>query len=457
MGNGTNLMTSDTGLTSEDLQSASADSQHMAADIAISVKNISKSYKMYPSQVARLKEVFHPFKKVYHRDFWALRDIDMEIPRGMALGIIGQNGCGKSTLLQIICNIIQPTTGTVKVNGRISALLELGAGFNREFSGRENVFMQGAIYGRSRKEMEERFDQIADFADIGDFIDRPVKIYSSGMYVRLAFAVAINVDPDILIVDEALAVGDERYQRRCYRRLEQFQKIGKTIIFVSHALGTVTSICSQVMLLDKGKIVSIGKPKDVVNIYSKLSAAREKEYVQRLRGGENKELAEDTMDERLQELQADSKSEYRFGTGDAKLIDIKMLNKEGESVTVVETGENNKIKVKALFKKDMKEPVIGFMIRTLNGVIVVGTNTHVSDCPINSVKAGSIIEIEFEQKVLLNPGSYTLTVSLGEFNSGNNIFHDRRMDVIIFKVIGKPTAYGLVNMNSIIRIIAHTL
>src|SRR3972149_4809054 len=457
MGNGTNLMTSDTGLTSEDLQSASADSQHMAADIAISVKNISKSYKMYPSQVARLKEVFHPFKKVYHRDFWALRDIDMEIPRGMALGIIGQNGCGKSTLLQIICNIIQPTTGTVMVNGRISALLELGAGFNREFSGRENVFMQGAIYGRSRKEMEERFDQIADFADIGDFIDRPVKIYSSGMYVRLAFAVAINVDPDILIVDEALAVGDERYQRRCYRRLEQFQKIGKTIIFVSHALGTVTSICSQVMLLDKGKIVSIGKPKDVVNIYSKLSAAREKEYVQRLRGGENKELAEDTMDERLQELQADSKSEYRFGTGDAKLIDIKMLNKEGESVTVVETGENNKIKVKALFKKDMKEPVIGFMIRTLNGVIVVGTNTHVSDCPINSVKAGSIIEIEFEQKVLLNPGSYTLTVSLGEFNSGNNIFHDRRMDVIIFKVIGKPTAYGLVNMNSIIRIIAHTL
>src|SRR3972149_3419828 len=255
MGNGTNLMTSDTGLTSEDLQSASADSQHMAADIAISVKNISKSYKMYPSQVARLKEVFHPFKKVYHRDFWALRDIDMEIPRGMALGIIGQNGCGKSTLLQIICNIIQPTTGTVKVNGRISALLELGAGFNKEFTGRENVFMQGAIMGIPRKEMEERFQRIAEFADIGNFIEQPVTTYSSGMYVRLAFACAINVDPDILIIDEALAVGDAMFQRRCYRRIEDFQKSGKTIFFVSHNVGTVTRICTQAMFIDKGKVV----------------------------------------------------------------------------------------------------------------------------------------------------------------------------------------------------------
>jgi ABC-type polysaccharide/polyol phosphate transport system ATPase subunit len=253
----------------------------MNNNIAIRVENLNKIYKMYRSPSERFKELLHPFKKKYHQEFQALRDINLDIKKGTTFGIIGQNGSGKSTLLQIITGIIRPTSGTVRVKGRISALLELGAGFHREFTGRENVFMQGMLMRMKREEIEKHFDEILSFADIGDFIDQPVKTYSSGMYARLAFATAINVNPDILIIDEILAVGDDTFQRRCHSKLEEFKNSGKTIIFVSHNLSEISKICNRAILLDRGNILDDGNPEDLVYAYNELSAEREKQYLQK--------------------------------------------------------------------------------------------------------------------------------------------------------------------------------
>jgi len=242
----------------------------MGDSIAVSVQNVSKKFRLFGSPKDRLREALHPFKRKYHHEFWALKDISFEVPRGMTFGIVGRNGSGKSTLLQIICSVLRPSLGTATVNGRVSALLELGTGFNPEFTGRENVLLNGALMGFSRVEMEERLPAIEAFADIGEFFNQPVKIYSSGMFVRLAFAAAINVDPDILIVDEALAVGDAKFQHKCYQKFLEFQEAGKTIIFVTHDTNAIVRHCDCAMLLERGEIVEIGEPKSITNYYMDL-------------------------------------------------------------------------------------------------------------------------------------------------------------------------------------------
>jgi ABC-type polysaccharide/polyol phosphate transport system ATPase subunit len=242
----------------------------MKNSIAVSVNNVSKKFRLFGSSKDRFWEALHPFNKKYHREFWALKDINFEVPKGTTLGIVGRNGSGKSILLQIICSVLQPTSGTVNVNGRVSALLELGAGFNPEFTGRENVLLNGALMGFPRAEMEERLPVIEAFADIGEFVDQPVKTYSSGMFVRLAFAAAINVDPDVLIVDEVLAVGDAKFQHKCYQKFIEFQKAGKTIIIVTHSTDAVVRHCDQAVLLENGRVVEIGEPKSITNYYMDL-------------------------------------------------------------------------------------------------------------------------------------------------------------------------------------------
>lgn len=242
----------------------------MENDIAIKVENLSKCYKIYEKPIDRLKESIHPLGKKYHREFYALKDVSFEIKKGDLIGIVGKNGSGKSTLLKMITGVVTPTSGNIKVNGRISALLELGAGFNPEFTGLENIYMNGTIMGYSRDEMNERLENIINFADIGDFINQPVRMYSSGMFARLAFALSINVDPDILIVDEALAVGDVRFQQKCYAKFEEFRKNGRTILFVSHSLDVIKMYCNKAILLNDGGLLQEGKPKDVVNFYLKI-------------------------------------------------------------------------------------------------------------------------------------------------------------------------------------------
>jgi len=419
----------------------------MDNDIAVSVKNLSKKYRLYDSPKHRLKEALHPFRKSYHRDFWVLRDINLDIPKGSTFGIVGQNGSGKSTLLQVICSILQPTEGNVQTNGRISALLELGSGFNKAFTGRENVYMQGAIMGIERKEMEERFDRIAEFADIGYFIDQPVKTYSSGMFVRLAFACAINVDPEILIVDEALAVGDAMFKRRCYRKIEDFQKNGKTILFVSHDLVTTTNLCNIAMFLDKGKCIMVGTPKEIVNKYSKELAEREAQYLKRIRE-EKPEKPKIIEDERLQSIQGDS----RFGTGDAEIKGLTILNSKGEPVPVLETGELYTFRLTVLFKKDIREPAIGISLLNLSGTEICGTSTEVAKSPMGPVTANTTVIADFEQVMHLNPGSYSINASVAEFLPGQRVFLDRYLDMMTFKVVGAVRSYGYFDMNTNITI-----
>lgn len=246
------------------------DSRFKLHDNSISVRNLSKKYRLFNSPEERFKEALHPFKKKYHKEFWALKDVTFDVQKGSTVGIIGRNGSGKSTLLQIICGVLKPTSGTVTVNSRISALLELGAGFNPELTGRQNVILNGIVQGFSRDEMNAKIPQIREFADIGEFFDQPVKIYSSGMFVRLAFAAAINVDPDILIVDEALAVGDAKFQQKCYNKFLEFQTKGKTILFVSHNTDAIVRHCDYAILLERGEIVEIGMPKVITNYYIDL-------------------------------------------------------------------------------------------------------------------------------------------------------------------------------------------
>jgi len=418
----------------------------MKMDTAISVKNVSKKFKLYKSSKDRLKEAFHPRRKKYHQDFWALQDISFDVSRGTTMGIIGQNGCGKSTLLQIICGILRASSGHVKTNGRISALLELGAGFNPDFTGRQNVYMSGAVKGFTKKDMDERFDDIVSFADIGDFIEQPVKTYSSGMYVRLAFACAVNVDPDILVIDEALAVGDDMFKRRCYRKLEDFKKQDKTILFVSHSPATITSMCDCVVLLDKGKIVQIGNSRNVVKTYSKMLAAREETYVKKLKGNDNQKSVKQE-DERLQKPVDASDSECRYGTGEVAIRKFEIFNEDGDPVTVIETGKRYIFKTTVLFKKNVMEPAIGISILTLTGIEIFGTSTEVSSYSMGPVKANTLIVAEFDQVITLNPGSYAVNVSVAEFVSHQRVFLDRRLDMLTFKVIGNAESYGLVNMN----------
>lgn len=420
-------------------------------EIAVSVQNVSKVYPLYRRPADRLKEMLTRWRRSYHTDFWALRDISFDVPKGQTLGIIGQNGAGKSTLLQIIAGVLQPTTGTVTVNGRVTALLELGTGFNPEFTGRENVYMSGAILGISKQEMHERFDDIAAFAQIGQFIDQPVKTYSSGMYVRLAFAIAASLDPDLLIVDEALAVGDTMFQRRCYRRLEELQQEGKTILFVSHDTAVVRAVCDQALLLDVGRVIASGHPKMVANVCEELTLKREKEYVEGLVAGRKGESRRtDTARMAVPQVQSGEIEEYRFGSREAEIVDFALINNEGQPTTVLETGEECRVAVTARFHKDVQEPIVGMVMHTATGIDVCGSNTWYANRNPGPQQAGDLLTVEFKQKLNLNPGNYTLSVGVSELFPTHIVDLDRRMDALAFRMVGKRRFSGLVEINPVI-------
>jgi len=425
----------------------------MKPNNAIEVQGLSKNYKLFSSPMERIKEFLHPNNKKFHNTFRALNNISFEVEKGTTFGIVGQNGSGKSTLLQLISGIIRPTSGNVEVQGKISALLELGAGFHREFTGRENVYLQGTIMGISRGEMNKHFHLIEEFADIGNFIEQPVKTYSSGMYIRLAFATSINVNPDVLIVDEVLAVGDDMFRRKCFRKIEEFREQGKTILFVSHSLPMVNNICNKALLLDRGEVVEIGTPLDITNIYSKLLTEREEKHLMKVNEqNRTKNHVSEQQCDKIEESKPLAGAEYRYGAGGAEIIDIEILNHENEKANIFEHGKEFTIRVKVLFKKNMKAPMVGFRIRTLVGIDVAGTNTILSNTPIGEIEPDSAIEVEFNQKMSLNPGSFALTSGVAEEISEQLVFHDRRMDVIVFQVIGNSSSGGLIDMNTSIQL-----
>ena len=422
----------------------------MNDNIAISLKDIIKTYMLYDSHADRVKETFHPLRKRYHRPFNALNSVSFDVERGETVGIIGRNGSGKSTLLQIICGILKPTLGSVEVAGRVSALLELGAGFNPEFTGRQNVYINAAILGLTHEEIEARFDDIAAFADIGEFIDQPVKTYSSGMYVRLAFATAINVNPNILLVDEALAVGDTLFQGKCFAKFKEFQEKGITIVFVTHALDLITRYCSTAYLLEQGEVQASGSPKDVVDEYNRLIVRCSKQTTaEPVRSVAGKEITKNKQWEGLFRI---NQNENRYGNGKAEIVEGGIFSSNGVAQQTLMQGEIYELRLKVRFNDMLHDPILAYTIKDVKGFDISGTNTLYQNIDTGIVHKGDVILATFKQKMLLNPGGYLLSFGCAGHENGEYVVYERRYDYLAFDVISQRASVGFFDQDSKITI-----
>lgn len=406
----------------------------MNEDIAISLKNVSKCFQRYAHPVDRLKEILLPGKSKTSQ-FWALRDINLEIKKGQTVGLVGRNGSGKSTLLQIIARTLTPTTGEVVVRGRVSALLELGSGFNPEFTGRQNVFFNARLLGLTQQEIENKFDEIAAFADIGNFIEQPVKTYSSGMYVRLAFAVAVNVEPEILIVDEALAVGDIVFQHRCMRRMRSLMDSGVTTLFVSHDSGAIKTLCNSAVMIDNGKIYASGTPYDVIIKYMKSVTETELGLIT----PEDK-LDDNTVSQSKSEPTSVIKVEQtRRGNRKALIEDVKLFNQCGQADGSLIFGFNERVKllIEIQVYQQLQGCIIGFFLCDKNGNELIGSNTIEENQPIGKLTPGTKLKIEFTFRLPLRPSSYSLTVAGAENYTAMTF--DWIDNAIVFQVLPPDT------------------
>ena len=413
---------------------------------ALRVEGVSKRYRIYERPNDRLREMLTRGHWKRHREFWALKELSFEIEAGTATGIIGPNGSGKSTLLQIMTGTLEPTHGTVWHEGRIAGLLELGAGFNSEFTGIENIFMNAALMGFSRSETEALLPEIERFAEIGPFIHQPVKTYSSGMYVRLAFSVAISASPQILIIDEALAVGDAVFQHRCMRRIKEMKDSGVTIFFVSHDPAAIRYLCSRAILLNSGEMVADGKPVDVLNRYQKLIMEREEAFE-----AEQFELPANGVkgSPAGKPKHTPLSYTYRHGDGSAEVVNIELLDATHCRVEIVETGVPVSVRMRVLFHRDIKNPVFGFLIRNRHGVQVYGTNTEQQQLSLGEVAKGDLIEVAFSFDCWLGTDSYSISCaahSSAIFEEG--IGYDWLDGALFFRVTSPILIEGLINLNA---------
>jgi lipopolysaccharide transport system ATP-binding protein len=412
--------------------------------IAMRVDGVAKQYRIYDRAADRLKESLTRGRWKWHREFWALKGLSFEIERGTTTGIVGPNGSGKSTLLQIIAGTLNPTHGEVFIEGRVAALLELGAGFNPEFSGIENVYMNSSLLGFSKAETAERLPQIECFAELGDFIHQPVKTYSSGMYVRLAFAIAVNSNPDVLIVDEALSVGDTIFQHRCVRRIKEMQENGTTILFVSHEPTLIRALCSRAILLYQGEMLADGAPVDVLNRYQRLIMAREKAYTVE---SENVVAQSDRADrDKLPAIdRAPLQYQYRHGNNLAEVIYAELLNAEGQPVELVDSGDPVQIRVRFMVHQDVPRIVCGFMIRNRHGINIYGTNTEQRGLDLGSARQGDVIEATFTFNCWLGQEHYFVSVAV---HSPDGAAYDWLDGVIFLRVACPVEMEGLANLNA---------
>lgn len=411
---------------------------------AIEARHISKMYRVYDSPAARLKEILAFNRTPHHREFWALDDVSFTVPRGGALGIIGVNGSGKSTLLEIAAGTLEPTRGELIRRGRTAALLALGAGFNPEFTGRENVFLSGEILGQSLEEMQRSLPEIERFAEIGNFIDQPVKTYSTGMFLRLAFSVAIHIHPEILIVDEVLAVGDAVFVNRCIRKFDEMRQRGVTVVLVSHDLALVKQLCDQAILLSKGKVLAAGTPGDVVNRYNGLVLERQQQYMDQQNQANRVALAAGEAPP-AQSLPVEYS--FRHGDGQAMIVTVELSNDSGAPVRAVRAGEGVTVRVVAHFSSPHPHPVVGIMIRTRIGTEVYGTNTMLENCAPGPMQKGDHCEVMFRFVCRLIPQEYTLTVAT---QSADGTSHDWLDDVLTFQVVDTPRRAGIANLEAVV-------
>lgn len=418
-------------------------------EIMIKVENVTKEYKIYRKPIHKILINLAP--KLYESkvsNFKALNNISLEIPKGSTVGIVGRNGSGKSTLLQIITGTLNPTHGNVKINGRVSALLELGAGFNPEFTGRENVYLNGAILGLSKKEIDEKFDSILEFSEIGEFINRPVKTYSSGMFVRLAFSVAAFVDPDIMIIDEALSVGDEKFQRKCYNYLEDLKEKGCTILFVSHSMRVVEQLCDYAYLLDSSNLIAEGEPKEIIDKYHMLLYSQENAHYQALNANE-KEKNEKKVSSNDGDIMTDSP----INSEKDVYIESVTMHNEFEESYVFNTNSKSTIKLAIQSSIDVQNVLIGLRIKTTQGIEVYGTSTFYHNINLDFAKNKKYL-ISFTQDLKLVAGTYHISVAIAKQDGKNDmIYFDKLSDYVLFKVEELPlSGTGIANLNSHIEI-----
>jgi ABC-type polysaccharide/polyol phosphate transport system ATPase subunit len=404
---------------------------------ALRVESISKQYRIYNRPSDRLKETVTRGRWKAHREFWALKDISFEVEPGTTTGIIGPNGSGKSTLLQIITGTLEPTHGRVWLEGRVAALLELGAGFNAEFTGIENIFMNASLLGLSKAETEGLLPEIASFAEIGDFIYQPLKTYSSGMYVRLAFAVAIAVSPQILIIDEALAVGDAVFQHRCTRRIKEMQENGTTILFVSHDPGAIRALCNRAILLNQGRMEADGPPAETLARYQKVIMAQEAAYAQA-------ELVREKPQPAVEDTDAPQFT-YRHGNGSAEILKVELLSESQEPIAIVESGQAIQLRMQVVFNEDVTDPVYGFIIRNRHGIHLYGTNTRVQGIRGGLSKRGSRTETTFSFNCWLAPDLYSISIAV---HSPEAVSFDWLDGTLFFRVISAIPIEGVANLNA---------
>ena len=440
-------------------------------DIAIKVENLSKCYHIYDNPrdrlrqfvVPRLQRLSRQKPKQFFREFWALKDVSFEIKKGETVGIIGRNGSGKSTLLQMICGTLNPTSGNIQTNGRIAALLELGSGFNPEFTGSENVYMNASVLGLSNEEIDTRFDDIVAFADIGDFIGQPVKTYSSGMMVRLAFAVIAHVDADILVIDEALAVGDAFFTQKCMRFLRNFMKNG-TVLFVSHDTGSVVNLCNKAVLLNRGQIVEIGSPKNVTEHYliTLYESGQEVDGVLTDKTNLSVDQVQRSLEYRdMREAMINSSTlrndievfqfkpdQAGFGAGDAKIVSVRLLDQDDTPLSWVVGGEDVILEIRCMAYKDILRPIIGFQFKDRLGQVVFADNTFlVYQFSPQSVVKGCELAARFEFRLPLLPtGDYSIAVALADGSQDSHVQHHWIHDALIVQVHASSVCFGLVGI-----------
>ncbi|MGH8601294.1 MAG: ABC transporter ATP-binding protein [Gammaproteobacteria bacterium] len=421
----------------------------MSSDIAISVRNLTKTYRIFGHPGDRIKQALTLGRVPFHREFTALKDVSFDIKKGETVGIIGRNGSGKSTLLQLLCGILKPSSGSVTVNGRVSALLELGAGFNPEFTGRENVYFQGALMGFTKRQMDERFDDIAAFADIGEFIDQPVRMYSSGMFVRLAFAVAIHMEPEILVVDEALGVGDFAFQRKCFQRINSIREGGGAVLLVTHAVEQVAHFCDRALLLSEGVLISGGATSTVLAHYVKAMTAA---------GGEAAITTAPKVsntDARLENRSAYNPDETRWGDRAATIIDAFLVQNGREGLDTLAPGLTAELRLNINFHAQIEKPIYGLTIKSSDGAPLFRTNSRelLGPSGVPAQKAGDDLCICFEFLPFLDAGDYLISVGVASDTPQGIVPHDRRYDSIWLRIASPRASTGDIEMKPTFRML----
>ena len=421
---------------------------------AIEVHNLTKVYHLYDHPQDRLKEALNPFKKSYHHDFYALNDVSFTIKKGETVGIIGKNGAGKSTLLKMITGVLTPTSGSIKSVGTIASLLELGAGFNPEMTGLENIYLNGTLMGLSIEEIEPKIDAILEFADIGEFIHQPVKMYSSGMFARLAFSVSINVEPDILIVDEALSVGDMAFQMKCFKKFQEFQEQKRTILFVTHALDTVIRYCNRGIVIDNGTMVFDDTPKLAVDAFKKILSGNF--YNQDAQQTQTPNCVEHKDETPLKESFDTHRELDTYGNEKAVIVDYGILDTHNTPSAVLDYDSEFEIVMKVVFNQRVVDPIFAFTLKDIKGLEITGTNSLMKHLETGTFEKGESVTVTFLQKANLQLGKYALSLGCVAINeSGIEVFH-RIYDAILFEVIGSQSMVGFFDLKSSCKLISES-